>query len=178
MRSYLRPLLLLVVVFAATGCMRERPLHPAPSAAPIQTGKSTYVVEQDGPFLRTEIPFEYLNRTGGPVYVPKCQETYPPVLEKQVEGEWIVAYAPVVLLCWEPPVVIGAGERYRSTFRMLAARPGTRAEPTFRVEQIPGTYRLVWSLYRTVLPMQMADPLPREQRISNEFALTEAGASR
>ena len=172
---------LVLVLTVAAGCGVGRILGfedepPALTGAPIQTDSVVYHVRTTASSYEMVMDLRYTNPTRGRVYISTCHTPHPPVLEKWEGGEWVTAYAPVVLLCLGPPVVIERGERYRYTYRIMAARR-PNAAPRWSVAEIPGTYRLEWHLLGTWTP-DGSEPglgklLPIEQRISNTFRIEQ-----
>ena len=149
---------------------------PTLSDAPIQTDSSIYHFRTTEHEHALTIGLSYTNPTGSSVYIPTCHVPNPPVLEKWENGEWVTAYAPVVWLCLGPPVIIGAGDVYRYTYRVSATRrPNTL--PRLAVTQIPGTYRLVWHMLGTWTPHGsepgLGKELPLEHRVSNTFRIVK-----
>ena len=143
-------------------------------SAPIRTDSSVYHLRTTEHSHELVMELEYENPTGGRVYVPTCLSPTPPVLQKRVGTEWVTAYAPVVLLCLGPPVVIERGETYRYTFHVIASRrPNTL--PRFEVGEIPGTYRLVWHMLGSWTPdgpePGLGRELPLEHRVSEPFRI-------
>src|SRR5690606_10839717 len=92
------------------------------ASAPIRTDSSVYHLRPTEDADVAEVGFEYRNVTNRAVDVPSCQGAYPPVLEKLEDGEWVVALSYPVLLCLGPPVRIGVGKTYRSTFTIRVFR--------------------------------------------------------
>ena len=147
---------------------------PFVTGVPIQTDSSVYHLRTAGHSHELTINLAYTNPTPGPVYIPTCREPGPPVLQKWVDGKWVTAYSPVVLLCLGPPVVIRAGEAYSYTYRVLASR-SPNSIPRLQVAEIPGRYRLVWHILGTWTPNGpepgLGQLLPEEQRVSNPFTV-------
>lgn len=144
--------------------------------APIRTDSSVYHLRTTPEAHELTIGVRFVNPTSAPAYIPTCQGTNPPTLERWDGEKWVTAFSPVVLLCLGPPVVIGAGESYDYTFRVLASRrPNTY--PRFEVAEIPGTYRLVWGILGSWRPdgpePGIGDPLPLAQRVSNTFTIAK-----
>ena len=175
-------LILALLLSAASGlaaCSSEPLVEPSAEAtiladAPIQTDSSVYHVRTTEYFHEIVMNLSYANPTGGKVYIPTCHGPHPPALQKRVGEQWVTAYAPVVLLCLGPPVIIEPGETYRYNYRVMAAhRPNT--VPRFEVDEIPGTYRLVWHMLGTWTPngpeAGLGEELPLEQRVSNTFRI-------
>lgn len=146
------------------------------SGPPIETDRTVYAVDDTAGVSRLTIRMTYRNTTGKDVYLPTCRGPQPPRLQKEVNGSWVVAFAPNVLACESTPITIRAGDSYAYTFRVLAGLPGTNYAPRWAVAEIPGTYRVLWEVFtgmsnnggRTVTTR---DPLPVEQEISNTFRL-------
>lgn len=147
---------------------------PALAGAPIQTDSAVYHVRTSEYAYELTIGLTYRNTSGGTAYISTCKAPVPPVLEKWEDGKWVTAFAPVVLMCLGPPVVIEAGEAYAYTYRVLAShQPNTY--PQFEVAEIPGRYRLVWHILGTWTPdgpeAGLGKELPLEYRISNSFRI-------
>jgi hypothetical protein len=178
MKWFATLILLLSVASGTTGCgaeilgLGDEP--PVLTGAPIQTDSAVYHVRTTEHFYEIVMDLAYTNPTRGRVYIPTCHTPHPPVLQKWVSEQWVTAYAPVVLLCLGPPVVIEPGDMYRYTYRVMAAhRPNT--SPRFEVAEIPGTYRLVWHMLGTWTPNGsepgLGEELPIGQRVSNTFRI-------
>jgi hypothetical protein len=172
---YLRPLPLAGLVALALGC--SHPLAVRTGEAPIQTDRAEYVADRAEGGVQVDIPFRFTNPTRGPVNLPTCHGVHPPTLEKLVEMSWVRAYSPIVLQCLGPPFVVARGASYDYTLRLQTYRRGSNTYPQFELEIVPGTYRLVWTVfegdgsrYATSGPGPL---LPTEQRVSNSFRITE-----
>ena len=137
-----------------------------PGTELIQTDRAEYQLRTHGDGLATEIPFTFTNRAGATVYVANCNGGAPPALEKRVNGEWIPAWSPVYLLCASPSMVIPPFATYSDTLHLSAPNPLSDYHPQWMVEEVPGTYRLVW---HSVGFKEVA--LPLELRVSNPFRL-------
>ena len=141
-----------------------------PEAISIQTDRARYeatVGEAGVPSVKITIPITYRNASDAAVYAIGCHPPEPPLLEKHVNGTWVVAWAPIVNYCLRPPWRIGPGETRRDTVRVYGAKRGHNAAPTFDTG-VPGTYRLAQTLY--------ADPegeRPLPPVTSNTFEVTE-----
>lgn len=144
---------------------------------PIQTDRLEYRVRRTGQGQEVNIPFTYTNETGRTVYVVNCNGQAPPYLEKQVDGQWVLAWAPVVPSCLSHPIEIRPGATYTDTLRVFAGRPKSNTYPQFVVERVTGTYRLVWSGlvhdYDANRSQGFGEPVPEAGRISNSFLLKE-----
>ena len=148
----------------------------SPGSPPIQTDRAVYSVRDSGGLSSLTIGMTYHNSTGKDVYLPTCRGVQPPRLQKEVNGAWVLAFAPNVLACESMPVTVRAGESYPYVFRILAGMPGSNYAPRWAVSEIPGNYRVLWEIFtgtasnagRTIVTQ---DPLPVDQQISNTFKL-------
>ena len=146
---------------------------------PIQTDHQVYTVALNSTLnsLVLTIPVSYTNPTDKTVYFVKCGHQPPaPVLQKQEGEDWTNALGKVCRLILTPPVEVKPGETYTQTiFFESSLRSNTY--PRFSVEEIPGTYRLVYRIYETWAPFRdepgLGKLFPLEARISNEFQITE-----
>lgn len=176
------PLLAGALALLAAGCgvLEALPFTPdrdvSPGDPPIRTHREAYALEATPTSYRVEVTATYTNRTGGTVYLQKCGHTPPAfMLQKEVGGEWVDAWRQACALVLVPPVEIAPGESYTTTALVHAART-PNAFPRFEVEEVPGTYRLVFHMLRTWDPdgssPGLGEPLPLEARVSNPFRLT------
>jgi len=166
--------LALVSLVVAIGCAAAT--AGSPGRAPIETDRTVYAVDDTGGLARLTIRMTYHNTTGKDVYLPTCRGPQPPRLQKEVNGSWVIAFAPNVLACEGAPITVRAGDSYDYTFRILAGMPGTNYAPRFAVSEIPGTYRILWEIFSGTTgdpsrPSTTRDPLPIDQQISNTFRL-------
>lgn len=114
----------------------------------------------------------YRNDSPAPVFVGYCGGR-PPLfhLEKRVGDSWILAYRPVCnALGHEEPFRVEPGGSYTDTIIADHLEPPIEG-PRFRVDSIPGQYRLVYELYSTWTPPGRGELLPLETRTSNEFLI-------
>jgi len=123
------PLLIAMLVSAAdvnsvSAVDRQR----APAAkfpqAPIQTDSEIYTVERTAAGYTVTIPFIYTNTTNGKVYLPTCRGVHPPMLEKWtteawrrvrekwMQGDWTVAFSPVVPPRPAWPILLASSARF------------------------------------------------------------------
>jgi hypothetical protein len=149
---------------------------PADTAAPVQTDRRGYSLRDVDPgTLGLHIGATYHNRSGHPVAVARCG-TRPPdfYLEKRVDGRWIRAYQPnCVQVRVAGALVVRPGERLPLGITIHTA-PIFRSS-VFTVEEIPGRYRIVVQLHAVGDSddgAEMAEPLPKEAGVSNEFQIT------
>lgn len=170
-------------LFAALGILPALACSAAtagsPSGAPIETDRTVYTINDSAGIARLTIRMTYRNTTGKDVFLPTCRGPQPPRLQKQVGDRWIVAFAPNVLGCEEQPILVRDGDSYEYTFRVLAGMPNSRYAPRFAVAEVPGTYRVLWEIFRGTSKegggraIATKDPLPVEQEVSNTFRLVE-----
>jgi hypothetical protein len=123
-------------------------------------------------FYSVDIDLAYTNPLRRAVAVPACHAPYRPLLQKFENGEWVDAFRTIELMCITSPLVIAGGATHEFRFAVRAGRPADVA-PRFEVEEIPGTYRLVWAvgLHDRRADNGVGAPLPFEQRVSNTFEL-------
>ncbi len=148
---------------------------PADTAAPVQTDRRGYSLRDVDPeTLGLHVGATYHNRSRRPVAVARCG-TRPPdfYLEKWVDGRWIRAYQPnCVQVRVAGALVVKPGERLPVGITIHTA-PSFRSS-VFTVEEIPGRYRIVVQLHAvgyTSEGAEMAEPLPKEAGVSNEFQI-------
>lgn len=149
---------------------------PESSDPPIRTSADEYVLETTSIGWQAEIDLVYANRSDGPYYLVNCGGSYFYVLEKLVEGRWVVSWGPILPLCLSPVIRIDAGATFADTLGIFGGFPGTNVSPKFQMANPEGTYRIVVEALRSF--DEEARPfgpmLPREQRVSNEFRLVTA----
>ena len=158
----MRPLLILSVLFTLAGCDT---LNEAGEPGTLRTSADAYTAEMGPRYVSFEVPITYTNTTGRTAYFTGCSRPSPPSVEKLVEGEWVLAYNQVYLMCLAPPVPVEAGATFEYALHATAAFPGQNAAPEWEVGDVPGTYRLRWSVEER-----------GEERViySNKFDLTTA----
>lgn len=143
--------------------------------APLQTDRLSYQLQLDrNGDLTTRIPFTYHNSTGDTVYLVNCKGLVPPSLEKWQNGDWVPAWGAIVPACLSPPIEVAPGEDFEYTLQVNAARQGSNVQPQFRVADLAGIYRLVWSVpvhHYDAYNAHLGTPLPLKDRISNRFNL-------
>lgn len=154
-------------------CATPGPLHPGldlnEGDTALRTEQPRYRATRAGDQLVLDVGFRYTNPAASPRYVARCHTPHPPVLQKWTGSEWVVAYAPVVLRCWQEPITIAPGATYTDTLRVRASLSGSSI-PEFRVRPVAGTYRLAWRLLRSAHIDQQRDA---EVEVSNSFEITE-----
>jgi hypothetical protein len=146
---------------------------PESSDPPIRTSADEYVLETTSIGWQTEISFVYANRSDGPYYLVNCGGSYFYVLEKLVEGRWVVSWGPILPLCLSPAIRIDAGATFADTLGIFGGYPGTNTGPQFQMADPEGVYRIVVEALRSFDEdaRPFGPTLPREQRVSNEFRL-------
>jgi hypothetical protein len=176
----MRPILFASAALGAAllaGCAGLVSPDQAGDGLAIRTERTEYTVSRTGSSLVATIELTLTNGTEGRAYLATCHGVHPPYLQKRVGDRWVTAYAAAVSLCLGPPEVVEPGETYPYTFRVSAAPRGSSSHPQFEVDEVPGTYRLAWAIYRTWEPDGDGPGLgalfPREATVSNEFTLRE-----
>src|SRR5215472_4065262 len=114
---------------------------------PIQTDAPIYTYTETNGVAHVNIRITYRNTTGRPVFLPMCQGPQPPRLQKQVGGQWVIAFSPNVLACQETPMQIANNTSYDYVFQVVGGMPGTNYLPRFAVDTIPGVYRVLWEIF-------------------------------
>jgi hypothetical protein len=171
----------LLALVAAAGC--ESTTEPPESVEPgiLTDGDgfeiTSYCCPITGqPAYQVEIPYTFTNRTGQPVYLSNCHGEFDLELERKVGNGWVSAWSNVHDTCLSPPIVIEAGAVYSTTQDVWGWAPGeTSIEPEFDAHA--GTHRIHWIAGVTSYqenPYPSGDPIPLEDRLSNEFELTFA----
>ena len=164
-----------IALLASVGCAAAN--VASGKRPPIATDRVVYAVDDTLPIVRLTINMVYRNTTGGDVYLPTCRGPQPPRLQKKVgDSSWVVAFSPNVMGCEESPITIRAGDEYPYSFQIVAGKPGSSFAPRFAVSELPGTYRVLWEIFRTSKeiagrPPIMTDTVAVEQEISNSFQL-------
>lgn len=170
-RSILRLALLLSIAACEGGL-----LSPETSDPPIRTSADEYLLEATSIGWQTEIAFVYANRSDRPYYLSNCGGSYFYVLEKLVEGRWVVSWRPILPLCRSPVIRIDAGRVLADTVGVFGGFPGSNFHPQFQTSDPQGIYRIVvealGSYDEDARPVGRL--LRREQRVSNEFRLVAA----
>ncbi len=109
-----------------------------------RTSDTRYTLSIADGIAKLEIPFTYENHTGRTLHVVNCNGMAPPILEKREGERWVLAYAPAVPACLSAAIRIRDGDTYGGTLYVDAAVPARRDRQSFEVEEVEGTYRLVW----------------------------------
>jgi hypothetical protein len=140
----------------------------------LRTGADRYDARVTDSGLELDpIAFAFTNGRQRTVYLPGCQGPTPPSIQKLVDGEWVEAWSPVVMLCLSPSARVLPGATYRDTLRVRAGLPSDNLYPKFETLPVEGTYRLVLGVDRTEDPERF-DPVSFVERVSNPFELRDA----
>jgi hypothetical protein len=170
----------LLATVAATGACSSSEAPPDSGGAPadfggearpgFRTSRLHYDARRISDGIEIHIPYVYRNATGDSVYFSNCNEITIPTLEKQIDDTWSSVWTGASPACRSLPVVVPPGGERRDTIQVLSA-PGMY--PEFRVDDIDGTYRLVWhGVYYHGDGPPVGTPLPQDERTSNEFTLS------
>lgn len=181
----------MLAVYAAFGCTsgaspagpREAPTSATTQdVAPIRTDSTTYSLGRNPTYLSVRMRASYTNAGTQTVFLGRCgpRQVYG-MLEKQTSAGWVPALRPSCPLIAAPRVPVGPGQTYTDSVTLTAVRPtsgGTpdSASPSFQVDPIDGTYRLVFAVYTTAdlgatAAQESAQLAPLAQRVSNPFTL-------
>lgn len=136
-----------------------------------------------------------LHMTGGPlvyssatplrmtIYNPRPDTTFivncdglPAILEKQVAGAWVAATDGAGPACLSAPIVIPPNARIDTSMAIVGAMPGTNGEPAFKIDYLPGVYRVVIggmydSFSYSPPPLKFGNPVPVVYGTSNPFLI-------
>ena len=142
----------------------------------IRTSEISYRLAGSGPQWQVSVVARYTNRSSAPVYLEHAGARPPAFyVEKLDGGAWRPAGSPISILMASPPTRLNPGETRTDTVTLMV-RNGA-GEPGFSVEGVPGTFRLVYQLYRTSVPegvvSTLTDLLPIEERASNPFQISK-----
>jgi hypothetical protein len=162
-RSWLLPMV--GMSLGELGCESSTGLAPE-SERLIQTDSPQYDLQPEWIGWRVDIPYVFINRTGGTVYLANCNGGFGLHLEREDSGSWHTAWSPVILLCLSPPIVIERNVTFTDTLHVWGVPPGSDAIPQFDVDDPSGTYRIVWDAAHW-----SSEQIPLVMRISNRFLL-------
>jgi hypothetical protein len=140
---------------------------------PIRTDASAYIVTQREGLLEVSIPFSFENRLPQTIYLQRCGGILLTILERKVGAEWETEWNAFERCPTSDPRTLSAGVLYVDTVRIHAHPFGDEREPQFRSQEVTGTHRLRWSVFRSFDATRIppGDQLPLRHRISNEFQL-------
>jgi hypothetical protein len=171
-RAQLRTAALALMLAACA--MHDGVLQPTaslePGAAWLRTEQTEYVVGVAGGWLTIDFDLTYTNGMSTAVSVPSCHTPVRPMLQKQVDGDWVHAHSAIELMCITPPLVIPAGGTHRFRYTLRADEWDLQRWPGAHDGDIAGTYRLVWLVGRAAGSDRGA-ALPIERRVSNTFTV-------
>jgi hypothetical protein len=164
-----RAILLTIPFGLLAGCLTP-PRKPADPPLVLRVESKIITVERHGDGYFGTIGFVFINNSGNVISQAGCRTPGSPLVEKRVNGEWVVAYYPIYFACrtrpdftWEPRV------RLRDTVRFFAFQGRRGAGPELRVDSVDGVYRLHWSF--TEGRDATAKGAKRYDVVSNEFQL-------
>ena len=116
-----------------------------PLQASLVTDSAEIAVSLRGNAYIASIGFTFTNTTGRTISRAGCGGPGWPYVEKNVNGRWVAAYYPMVLLCrTSPDFYWKAGAQIRDQVPFMAFVPGHNTMPELRVDSIEGVYRLHW----------------------------------
>jgi hypothetical protein len=173
---------LIVASLLATACSGAGdPLTPSRSLAPGESWFSTdaaqYEIRVVGAVHAVDFELAYRNPLDQAVAVPACHNPVRPLLEKQVDGGWILAHAPIELMCITAPLVIPAGATHTFRYPLRADGYDLDSWRSRTGGTLDGTYRLRWFV-GTHAPRSdngIGVPLAEEYSVSNSFVLELKG---
>lgn len=130
------------------------------------------IVTEIAVFMNFEIATRLENTGDEDIVLIGCINPSMPVLQKFVEGDWVVVYAVVELRCISPPWFLKPGEVHRDTLRV-----STILDPNVVPEAkwdngipVDGMYRLKRMIYGSGFEGDFPqDLLPLPQRVTQTF---------
>ena len=140
----------------------------SPKNPSFRTDAQKYTLTTTSEGYAGAISYVFTNPNPSTVTIPTCLGGMYLSLQKGVNGSWVPSYAPGVLKCGGPNIVIAEGAQHHDTLEIYDCSFRSNCGPKFAVSPIPGQYRIVWS---EVLDINGA-LLPVEQRISNTFTIS------
>ena len=144
------------------------------STSPITTAEDSYTLRRTDYGWTTEIDFTYLNAAADTVYLVHCNDHILMDLEKFVEGDWVPAWYGETNSCLSEPIEIDPGATFARQLDITGMFPSDPSFNSFLVEELEGTYRLVWRQPRyhfDGVGPGLGDTLALADRRSNEFRL-------
>lgn len=146
------------------------PYVPRDLTPAIQTDSQLVHMRYRAPVFETIVPMHITmyNPRVDSSYIENCGGATGVVLEKQVTGQWIVAWSPTNDACSSPRIIIPPNGHYETPFAIFGAARSSNVAPKFAVDDIPGVYRLVWT---QIYDSRTGALVPVEQRRSNAFAI-------
>ncbi len=139
-----------------------------------QTDSAAYTLRAGEVGYQGRIGVRFTNRTEGAAYVVNCNGSTAVSLEKLVDGQWRAVWFPALAGCLDRPIIVPPRGTHDLIIDVFGGYADGNAFPRFAVADVAGVYRAVWDdvlrSYQDRLPF--GDPLPLEQRLSNQFTLT------
>ena len=148
------------------------------SGPPIRTDKQTYTLKQSGETLSVSFDMTYTNQTSDPTHLVTCNGIFSILLEKLIDGKWVLAYGSDSPDCLGPFISIEPGRQHAYELNVVVFVPSSENEPKFQVDNPVGTYRLVWPIYESLNPNGYQQEsgwgklMPLERWVSNNFEIT------
>jgi hypothetical protein len=162
MRRYLRSFPIALLLLLGCGDLSS-PTDPS-----FRTDAQKYTLTTTSDGYAGSISYVFTNPNTSPVTIPTCGGGMYLSLQKGVSGSWVPSYAPGVLKCGGPILVIAGGAQHHDTVVIDDCSFRSNCAPKFAVSPISGQYRIVWG---EVLDINGA-MLPEEQRTSNTFTIS------
>jgi hypothetical protein len=171
--------LLALAIFLLGACKPGEPPAPPVTAthapvviakrAPVTTDRANYVMHE-GPFgPETTIVSTFTAPADRDVYLLNCNGQFAVGLQRPVGDGWEHVWLPAMNACMSAPIVIRAGQTYRSTMTVDSGVDAAVSSRRSETKVGTGTYRVIWhgilgSYDRKVSPP--GEHLPVEQRVS------------
>ena len=144
------------------------------SEALVRTQGSEFQLSVSDGMLKGRVPYTYRNTLADTLYIVNCRGFVAASIQKKSGNTWTDFWSPIVLSCLSAPVKIAPGASLSGVAEIYGSRPGTNTFPTLPTGDLTGTYRLLISPVvhnYNDRGQGFGDPVPLEQRVSNEFRL-------
>lgn len=162
----------LIMAPLITGCFESSGRAVMYGMIIIRTGATRYALGAVPSEPSLKINVTLTNFGHQPVFMKLCGSSDPAFqLERRVGEDWQLAFQPVCPMMFRAPRRVESGETVRHV-----ANINPLGGPGLSVEEMPGTYRLVYGVaaanggHSPVSPERL---LPAAERTSNEFTIVE-----
>lgn len=107
----------------------------------IQSDQNVYKIGQEN--IPLEITYSYINEGNQNFYLGSCLGAPSEVLEKLIDGEWIIAYKPVCPDILRSPIMVEPGKPYEAIIHLPPSIwDPAKEDLSWHQNDIQGTYRV------------------------------------
>lgn len=119
------------------------------------------------------VAYTLINNTRQNLYPGSCLGAFSDILEKQVDGEWVIAYEPVCPDILQSPIKVEPGATYDALIHLSIPTSGSN-NVTWKVDDIEGEYRVREKIFGTWDMAKYQDgSLQSEVIVSNTFEINQ-----